>query len=152
MLAQAFLTKGVLMTKEIDARSEGRMYGVHPDLIAVVRAAHAAMADQAPGLSFVVTEGLRSVTRQAQLVAAGASRTMSSYHITGLAVDLAATVNGDVRWDWPLYPRIARHMQAAANDLGHRITWGGDWDGDGSSADENFKDGPHFQLERGREE
>jgi len=31
--------------------------------------------------------------------------------------------------------------------ISHRITWGGDWDSDGSTKDHTFFDGPHFQLE-----
>lgn len=140
----------------LDERSESSLVGVHPYLVRVVRLAHRMMCDDAPGLSFVVTEGLRSVERQRALVSSGASRTMNSYHLPrvtrlgeyGCAVDLAAHVADiGIRWDWPLYPRIARRMKAAAAELGHAITWGGDWDGDGSSDDERFKDGPHFQIE-----
>ena len=132
----------------MDARSEQNLTGVHPHLVAIVRRAHEMMAEDSPGLSFVVTEGLRDIERQRALVSAGASRTMNSYHLRGLAVDLAATIEGiGIRWDWPLYARISRRMKAAAEELGHRITWGGDWDSDCSSADESFRDGPHFQLE-----
>lgn len=28
----------------------------------------------------------------------------------------------------------------------HRLRWGGDWDGDGRTLDENFVDLPHFEL------
>lgn len=28
----------------------------------------------------------------------------------------------------------------------HRLRWGGDWDGDGRTADESFVDLPHFEL------
>jgi peptidoglycan L-alanyl-D-glutamate endopeptidase CwlK len=140
----------------LDDRSESSLRGVHPSLVRVVRLAHRMMCDDAPGLSFVVTEGLRSAERQRALVSAGASRTMNSFHLPrvtrigeyGCAVDLAAHVDGiGIRWDWPLYPRIARRMKAAAGELGAAITWGGDWDGDGSSHDESFRDGPHFQIE-----
>ena len=85
----------------------------------------------------MVTEGLRSKERQKELVAAGASKTMNSRHITGHAVDLAAYVNG-IRWDWPLYEKIAKAMKQAAYELNIKIEWGGDW--------KSFKDGPHIQL------
>ena len=117
----------------MDARSERNLKGVHPDLVRVVRRA-AKKAD------FIVTEGLRTVARQKQLVAAGASRTMNSRHITGHAIDVAALVGGKVRWDWPLYANIAKHMKQAAADLNVPIIWGGDW--------RNFRDGPHFELDR----
>jgi len=117
----------------MDARSERNLIGVHPDLVKVVRAA-------AKKASFIVTEGLRTKARQEQLVKAGASRTMNSRHITGHAVDVAAVVNGEVRWDWPLYAAIAKEMKQTAADLKVQIIWGGDW--------RSFKDGPHFELNR----
>lgn len=117
----------------IDARSERNLIGVHPDLVKVIRRA-------AKAGGFVVTEGLRTKARQAQLVKAGASRTMNSRHITGHAIDVAALVNGEVRWDWPLYAAIAKAVKAAAKDLGVPIIWGGDWP--------KFRDGPHFELDR----
>jgi peptidoglycan L-alanyl-D-glutamate endopeptidase CwlK len=116
----------------LNPRSERNLQGVHKDLVRVVRLA-GKRAD------FIVTEGLRTVARQKQLVAAGASQTMNSRHLTGHAVDVAALVDGKVRWDWTLYARIADEMKAAAKELGVPIIWGGDW---------KFRDGPHFELDR----
>ena len=116
-------------------RSEKNLKGVHPDLVAVVRRA----AELSP-IKFEVIEGLRTVERQKQLVAAGASKTMNSRHITGQAIDLAPTVEGQIRWDWPLFRQIAPAMKQAAQDKGVSIVWGGDW--------KTFKDGPHFELDR----
>ena len=120
---------------QLSERSHQRLQGVHPDLQRIVLLA-AALTDT----DFIVTEGLRTVERQRQLVAKGASQTMNSRHITGHAVDLAATVDGEVRWDWPLYHRLATAMKEAARQLGIRMGWGGDW--------RSFKDGPHFELDR----
>lgn len=94
----------------------------------------------APTRDFIVTEGLRTKERQAQLVKAGASQTMNSRHLTGHAVDLAVRVNGDVRWDWPLYTELGGIVKQAAKDLEIPLVWGGDW--------KSFKDGPHFELDR----
>lgn len=115
----------------LNVRSEKNLTGVHPDLVKVVRLA----SERA---SFIVTEGLRTAERQAQLVAAGASKTQKSRHLTGHAVDLAALVGNEVRWDWPLYKKLADVMKQAAQELNIPIEWGGDW--------RTFKDGPHFQL------
>lgn len=123
----------------LSERSQKAMYGVHPDLVRVVNAA-ANKIDMTEGVGFIVTEGLRSPARQKELFEAGATRTMNSRHLTGHAVDLAVTVWGDVRWDWPLYKKLADIVKAAASDLGVKITWGGDW--------RTFKDGPHFELDR----
>lgn len=119
----------------LSQRSRDKLAGVHPDLVRVVE-----RAIELTEIDFVVTEGLRTVERQKQLVAAGASATMNSRHITGHAVDVAALVAGEVRWDWPLYAKIARAFGLAAMELGVKIVWGGSW--------ASFKDGPHFELDR----
>lgn len=118
----------VLSKKSLD-----RLTGVHPDLVRVVK-----RAIEITTVDFAVLEGVRSKSRQEQLVKAGASQTMNSRHITGHAVDLGAYVSGSVRWDWPLYHKIADAVKQAAAELGVPIEWGGDW--------RTFKDGPHFQL------
>jgi len=114
-------------------RSLSRLEGVHPDLVRVVKKA-AALSD----LDFTVLEGIRSVERQKQLVSQGASKTMNSRHITGHAVDLAPMIGGEVRWDWPLYHKLAKIIKSAAADEKVPLQWGGDW--------RAFKDGPHWEL------
>jgi peptidoglycan L-alanyl-D-glutamate endopeptidase CwlK len=119
----------------LSSRDMQRLAGVHPDLVRVISRARAS-AD------FIVTEGLRTEARQRQLLAAGASQTMHSRHLTGHAVDLAALVDGVVRWDWPLYDRLALHVKRAAVEEEVAIVWGGDWP--------RFRDGPHYELDRRR--
>lgn len=123
------------MSFGLSARSRSRLQGVHPALIAVVEAAIV----RSP-VDFMITEGLRTPVRQAALVKAGASQTQRSRHLTGHAVDVAALVEGQVRWDWPLYGRIAEAFKAAALDLRTPLIWGGDW--------KTLRDGPHFELDR----
>ena len=121
------------MTIILGQRSLSRLEGVHPDLVRVVKKA-ALLSD----LDFTVLGGLRTVERQKQLVAQGASRTMNSRHITGHAVDLAPMIGGAVSWDWPLYHRLAKIVKSAAADEKVPLQWGGDW--------RAFKDGPHWEL------
>jgi len=121
------------MSIVLGQRSLSRLEGVHPDLVRVVKKA-AALSD----LDFTVLEGIRSVERQKQLVSQGASKTMNSRHITGHAVDLAPMIAGEVRWDWPLYRRLAKIVKSAAADEKVPLQWGGDW--------REFKDGPHWEL------
>ena len=116
-------------------RSRQRLRGVHPNLVKVVE-----RAIQITEVDFTVLEGLRTPERQKALVEAGASQTLNSRHLTGHAVDLGAWVGDEVRWDWPLYHKIAAAMKEAARLEGVRIVWGGDW--------RTFKDGPHFELDR----
>lgn len=123
------------MSFRLSTRSRTRLKGVHPALVAVVEAALARSS-----IDFMVTEGLRTPERQAALVKAGASRTLRSRHLTGHAVDVAALVDGQVRWDWPLYGRIAEAFKSAAAELKTPIIWGGDWT--------SLRDGPHFELDR----
>lgn len=126
---------------KLSDRCVKRLEGVHPDLIRVVRRAAEIATDEA----FIVTEGVRTIEKQKAYVAAGASKTMKSRHIPasnacalGCAVDLAAVVDGDVRWDWPLYDRLAKLLKKAAVIEGVAITAGADW--------LKFRDGPHFEL------
>ena len=119
----------------LSTRSLARLEGVHPDLVRVVH-----RAIELNELGFIVTEGLRTIVRQQQLVAAGASTTLHSRHLTGHAVDLAALVGVQVRWDWPLYARLNAVVQRAAVDCGVVVEWGGNWT--------EFKDGPHFELNK----
>lgn len=126
------------------------------------------MAAESCPLALTVVEGLRTERRQAELVRTGASRTMYSRHITGNAVDLAPVVDGEVRWDWPLFFTIAASIRAAAIKLCVPIRWGGVWDTPLSSLPETsdaihdaqieyvsrvkerggrpFLDGPHFEI------
>jgi peptidoglycan L-alanyl-D-glutamate endopeptidase CwlK len=125
------------------ARSLANLKGVHPDLRAVLdRALHASPHD------FVITEGLRTLARQRELVRIGASTTLNSRHLTGHAVDLYAWVDvnrdGKVVFEEMSNPRlmkrIADAIKAAAVAEDVPIVWGGDW--------RTFKDMPHFELDR----
>lgn len=114
-------------------RSRAALDGVHSDLVVVITTA-LLLSD----LDFVVTEGRRSIERQRELLANGASQTLRSRHLTGHAVDLAVWSGGEIRWDWPLYERLAEAVKSAAAHHRIPIEWGGDWS--------SFRDGPHFQL------
>lgn len=118
----------------LNPRSEKNLTGVHDKLVSVVR-----RAADVTDIDFVVIEGLRTVERQKELVAKGASKTMNSKHITGHAVDIAPVIGGEIRWDWPLYHKLAVIVKQAAKDMGVTVTWGGDW--------RNFADGPHWEID-----
>ncbi len=109
----------------MDARSETNVAGVNPQLVAVVREAWNSMPID--GVRFIVTEGRRTIERQKQLVASGASRTMNSRHLTGDAVDLAAKVGTMVRWELNVFYKLALAMRNAAVAQGVRVTWGACW-------------------------
>lgn len=119
---------------KLSKRSINNLAGVNPKLRMVVE-----LALSRSEVDFGITEGVRSLERQKELVASGKSQTMRSYHLRGNAVDVVAYVDGKVSWDWGLYEKIAKAFKEAAKELDVTITWGGDW--------KSFRDGPHFQIE-----
>lgn len=141
-------------------KSLRELEGVHADLVAVVKRAIVLTAQD-----FSVHDGLRTVAEQQRLVAAGASQTMNSRHLSGHAVDLVPVVNGKLRWEWsPIYV-IADAVRVAARELKVPLRWGGAWDVDFTESEESpedlvsgyvarrrkngqraFIDGPHYEL------
>jgi peptidoglycan L-alanyl-D-glutamate endopeptidase CwlK len=119
---------------KLSATSLKRLAPIHADLQKVVN-----RAIQITTVDFTVGEGMRTLARQKELVAKGASKTMNSRHLTGHAVDLIALdEDGQVTWDWDYYHPLADAIKQAAKEVGVSIEWGGDW--------KTFKDGPHYQL------
>lgn len=158
------------MTYALGTKSRQNLSGVHPDLVRVVERAITLTT-----VDFQVFEGLRTIARQRQLVAKGASQTMDSRHLPGKdglghAVDLVPLIDFDgdgkaeLRWDWPLCYKVAQAVQAASLAEDVPIRWGGCWDmllatcGDPEDAVADyaarrrakglkaFLDGPHFEL------
>lgn len=147
---------------KLSKRSLSRLEGVDEQLVMVVKEAITLTK-----IDFGVTEGLRTVERQKELVAAGKSQTMYSKHIDGHAVDLVAYIGSDICWELNLYDDIADAMKAAAQELGVSIVWGAAWsipditkwddtmeaamlsyvDLRRSQGRRPFLDGPHFQIE-----
>jgi len=115
---------------------------------------------------FGVIQGLRTLEMQKALVAKGASQTMKSKHLDGLAVDLMAYIEGRGSWELNLYDDLADAMKEGANAAGVSVRWGAAWHiddirtWDGTMEDamnayvdlrrsqgrRPFIDGPHFEL------
>ncbi len=118
-------------------RSKAKLKGVHPDLVKVME-----RAIEITKVDFTVLEGMRTLKRQKELVASGASTTLNSRHLTGHAVDIAPYVNRRISWHWPHYHQLAPYIWQAAQDVGvEGLEWGGNW--------KSFPDGPHWQLSWG---
>ena len=149
------------MTFKLSSRSEAKLEGLDPRLVAVVKAAiHVSKID------FGVICGMRTVEEQRELVEKGASQTMKSKHLQGYAVDLMAYIGSRGSWELNLYDDIADAMAEAAREIDVPIRWGAAWNvpniaqfsGDMEDAmnyyiDERrsqnrraFLDGPHFEL------
>jgi len=78
----------------LNERSIKALVGVDEKLVKV---AH--RASEISEVEFIITEGVRTLERQKVLFAKGATRTMNSKHLLGRAFDVAAVIDGEVRWD-----------------------------------------------------
>lgn len=146
---------------QLSRRSLDRLQGVDERLVAVVK-----YAITATKTDFGVIQGMRTIEQQKELVAKGASQTMKSKHLDGLAVDLMAYINGRGSWELNLYDDLADAMKEGANAVNVKVRWGaawhiddiGSWDGTmedamnayidlrRSQGRRPFIDGPHFEL------
>ena len=149
------------MAYKLSKRSLARLEGVDERMIRVVKTAITFST-----VDFGVIQGLRTIEEQRELVAKGASQTMKSKHLDGLAVDLMAYVGSRGSWELSLYDNIADAMKLAAIEEDVAIRWGAawqipdirEWDGTMQDAMDNyidlrrsqgrrpFIDGPHFEL------
>ena len=149
------------MPFNLSQKSLDRLEGVNDDMVRVVK-----KAIELTKVDFGVICGLRTVEEQEELVAKGASQTMKSKHIDGLAVDLMAYLGGRASWELNLSDDIADAMKEAAKLENGGVRWGAawqidnmaDWDGTmeeamnayidlrRSQGRRPFIDGPHFEL------
>ena len=149
------------MSFKLSQRSLDKLEGVHPDMVKCVKS-----AIEYTKVDFGVICGMRTEQEQKELVAKGASTTMRSKHLEGLAVDLMAYVGSRASWELNLYDDIADAMAKASKTHGVPIKWGAAWtigniaqwnssmegamnsyiDLRRSEGRRPFIDGPHFEL------
>jgi peptidoglycan L-alanyl-D-glutamate endopeptidase CwlK len=110
------------MAFKLSERSLSRLDGVEDSMRAVTE-----LAIEYTKVDFGVTCGLRTIEEQKELVEAGASQTMNSKHIPGLAVDVVAYIGPRISWEINLYDDIADAFKIAAIELGVGIRWGAAW-------------------------
>ena len=116
---------------------------LHPDILQVM-----ALARKRSGIEFEIvpgTGGKRTLEMQRALVAKGASKTLTSRHTTGLALDIVPVKTvGNVKFpnffDKPAFYKVDTAMRAAAAELGVKLTTGLDF--------VHFQDLGHFELEK----
>lgn len=148
------------MSYKLSNSSLSKLEGVKPRLVKVVKA-----AITFTNVDFGVSQGLRTLEEQKELLRKGATQTLKSKHLTGDAVDVFAYVGG-VRWELNLYDDIADAFRMAAMEYDVKIRWGAAWhipdirEWDGTMQDamneyidlrrsqnrKPFIDGPHFEL------
>ena len=149
------------MIYQLSQRSLDRLEGVDERLVKIV-----SRAIQITDTDFGVIQGLRTEEEQKALVEKGASKTMKSKHLEGLAVDLMAYIDGRGSWELNVYDNIAEAMQQAATEESVDIRWGAAWhisdlrgwtgtmeeamnayiDTRRSQGRRPFIDAPHFEL------
>jgi peptidoglycan L-alanyl-D-glutamate endopeptidase CwlK len=118
-------------------RSRERMKGVDSRLINV-------MNELIKLMDVTIIEGLRTKERQEELVAKGASKTKFSKHIEGKALDVAPYPIDWENRDGFYY--MGGMIRGIAQQLGYDIRYGGDWDSDGQTKDNNFDDLVHIEI------
>lgn len=82
---------------------------------------------EAKGWQPIVAEGRRTVAQQREKVKLGYSKTMNSYHLTGMAADI---VDKRYMWNISLSHQYWRDQGQIVNSLRTSNTglqWGGDW-------------------------
>lgn len=107
---------------KLSQRSLARLEGVNEQLAEVIKEA----IGRSP-IDFGVTCGLRSEEEQKALVEKGASKTMKSKHLDGLAVDIVCYIEGKVCWEAQVYDEVADVIANVAGEVGVPIRWGGAW-------------------------
>lgn len=149
------------MIYKLSNASLARLDGLTPPLVEVVK-----RAIEYTNVDFGVTCGMRTIEEQELLFKKGASQTMKSKHLEGLAVDVVAYVGPRISWELNLYDDIADAFKMAAQEVGIGIKWGAAWhipdfrDWDSTMEDamnayvdlrrsqgkRPFIDAPHFEI------
>ena len=127
------------MTFKFSQRSESNLKGVNPDLVKVIR-----RALELTPVDFIVIEGLRTQTRQKELVATGKSQTMNSRHLSGNAVDIIPV---NTTWAIDEFKPLLKAVKHAADEQGIKLRFGINWKSDPSLPIETkFIDAPHIEI------
>jgi peptidoglycan LD-endopeptidase CwlK len=134
LTARKMDTAPVIVTGEVDARSEKNIATLHPKAQPYARSLIVKAKEK--GWNFKITSGLRTYAEQDALYAKRPRVTHApagySNHNFGLAFDVTLFSGSTPVWESPLYASLA----AIAEDMG--LEWGGNW--------KTLRDEPHFQL------
>jgi len=118
-------------------RSKERLRGVDTKLVNVLN-------ELVKIMDVTIIEGLRSEQRQEKLLKEGSTKTKFSKHIEGKAVDLAPY---PIDWnDRDRFHYMGGMIRGIAKQLNVPVRWGGDWDGDGETKDNQFDDLVHVEI------
>jgi len=146
------------LTYKLSKRSRERISGIHPILIDIIEEG---IKNSPFDFGIPRDGGHRTAKRQRELYAKGRTTaellakgikdvkgkpeeskitwTLNSYHMTGMAFDIYAYVDGKASWSLKYLEPIARHLQKVAKEkFNVQLDWGQDLWG---------KDGAHFQID-----
>jgi len=122
---------------KLGKKSQERLRGVNSQLVNI-------LFELVKIMDITVIEGVRTQERQDKLVAEGKSKTKFSKHITGRAVDIAPY---PIDWeDRDRFHYMGGMLRGISKQMGVDVRWGGDWDSDGETKDNNFDDLVHIEL------
>ena len=112
------------MTFKLSQRSLDRLEGVDERMVSLAK-----YAIGITKVDFGIPHlgGLRTMEQQRQLVDKGASQTMRSKHLEGIALDTVAYIGSRVYWELNLYDDIADAFKIAGEELGVSLRWGAAW-------------------------
>jgi len=124
---------------EFSTKSLKNLDGVHPDLKRV-----ALRAIKISSIDFGITDGVRTQSKQLELMAEGKSFREDSNHLIqdsgyGHAIDVVAWFNGKITWHNKYYGPIVQAFTSAAIEEGTQLAFGHLWP--------NFQDSVHIELD-----
>lgn len=154
-IANKHKQEDVVSKYKLSERSLKSLEGVDPNLVKIVK-----RAIEITEQDFIVIEGLR--TKEQMMINYGKGRTASQLAVHGIPASYAKPKEAKVTWlnnpfasnhakgkavdivpnpvDWnsiAKFKKINEAMQAAAKELGIKLSYGGDW---------TKKDYPHWEL------
>ena len=106
----------------------------------------------------ILPSTIRTLTEQEEFVRTGKSKTLNSKHLITPENPLSRAVDagpwpmkwpqeGPDKWlDWGRLYYFAGIVICTASQMGIKIRYGGDWNGNFNLKDQNFWDGVHFEL------
>lgn len=118
-------------------RSRERLKGIDTRLINVLN-------ELIKMMDVTIIEGVRTKERQAELLKQGATKVKYSKHMEGKAVDLSPYPIDWENRDGFYY--MGGMIRGIAKQLGLKVRFGGDWDSDGDTKDNNFDDLVHIEI------
>ena len=129
---------------EFSATSAGRLATCHTDLQRL-------FCEVIKHFDCAVLEGHRDQETQDRYFREGKSKLPwpQGKHCSkpSLAVDVAPYVTGHASYDMKHCLYFAGFVMGVANQMGIKLRWGGDWDGDNEAmTDQTFQDLVHFEL------